>query len=59
MSKLQELLNIMEARGGDVERTRKDVINAALALSASIEMIAEAMLEVIRDDDREKEGKHE
>jgi hypothetical protein len=30
-----------------------------MALDASAELIAEAMLEVIKDDEREKEGKNE
>jgi len=54
MSKLQELLDIIEARGGNAEATRKSVLDAAIALGASPGMIAEAMIEVIRDDDQEK-----
>jgi len=54
MSKLQELLNIIEARGGNAESTRKSVLEASIALGASPGMIAEAMIEVVRDDDQER-----
>jgi len=59
MSKLQELLDIVEARGGNAEAVRNNVLDSMVALDASAELIAEAMLNVIMDDDREKAAKLE
>jgi hypothetical protein len=52
MSYLQELLDFVEARNGDVESVRKSVFDSAVALDFSVEGIANSILLCMRSGGR-------
>jgi hypothetical protein len=51
MSYLQELLDFVEVRNGDVESVRKSVFDSAVALDFSVDGIANSILLCMRSDE--------